>query len=255
MALPHYEAVRYILPLREGGSLPAIVDTDEGGQFVLKFRGAGQGPRALVAEVIASGLAQALGLRVPEPAIIDLAEGFGAAEPNPEIQDLLKASVGKNFGVKYLSGALAFDPVADRGTVTSDEASDIVWFDAYIANVDRTVRNPNLLLFDDELWLIDHGASLYFHHSAGRWVERSQDRFPLIKDHILLSLATELPDADGRLRPRLTEDVVVAVVEAVPDEWLGDDCAGQKHAYVSYLLARLAGNRPWLEEADHARRR
>jgi hypothetical protein len=253
--LPHHTALRYVLPLREGGSLPAIVDTDEGGQYVVKFRGAGQGPKALVAEVIAAGLARVLELPAPEAAIIELAEGFGEAEPNPEIQDLLRASTGKNFGLKYLSGALCFDPLADRALVTSEIASAIVWFDAYLTNVDRTARNSNLLVWQRQLWLIDHGACLYFHHAGGDWQGRSQDPFPLIEDHILLGLAKGLREADARLAPKLTENSIRAVVAAVPDEWLGGDGEGQRQAYVGYLLARAGGVKPWIEEAVRAQRR
>jgi hypothetical protein len=247
-------AIRYVLPLREGGSLPAIVDTDHQGSFVVKFLGAGQGPRALVAEVIAAGLGQALGLNVPEWAIVDLAEGFGLAEPDPEIQDLLRASVGKNFGIRYLPGALAFDPAADLHDVPPELASEIVWFDALITNVDRTVRNVNLLVWSDRVWLIDHGASLYFHHLPGGWLARSQDPFARIKDHVLLGLASDLRGADARLHPKLDEGTIRDVVSAVPEEWLGEGSEEQRRAYVDYLAARLSGPRSWLEEAENARR-
>jgi HipA-like kinase len=253
--LAHHAATRYVLPLREGGSLPAIVDTDDSGQYVLKFRGAGQGPKALIAEAIAAGLAQALGLAIPQPAILDLAEGFGANEPDAEIQDLLRWSVGANFGLAYLQGAIGFDPVADRDLVEADLAAAMVWFDAYITNVDRTARNPNILVWHDRLWLIDHGASLYFHHRDGDWQERSRDRFPLIAHHILLSKAGPLRGVDERLRSLLSEDILKAVVRDVPDEWLGEDSKTLKEAYVSYFVDRLAGAPEWLEEAEDARRR
>ena len=252
MPLPHYAATRYVLPLREGGSLPAIVDTDEPGQFVLKFRGAGQGPKALVAEAIAAGLARVVGLPVPDPAIIELAEGFGLGEPDAEIQDLLKWSVGLNFGLRYFSGAAGFDPVADRRWILPELAADIVWFDALITNVDRTAKNPNILIWQHKPWLIDHGAALYFHHAGGNWQERSQDRFAMIKDHILLGWADDLYAADDRLRPRLTSDAVAEVVQSVPAEWL--DESDKREAYVAYLMDRLSGERGWLEEAENARR-
>ncbi len=253
MPLPTHEAIRYVLPLREGGSLPAIVDTDEPGQFAVKFRGAGQGPKALVAEVIAAMLGRALGLPIPEPAIVRLAEGFGAGEPNPEIQDLLRASTGLNFGLRYLSGAIGFDPVADRKRIEPGLASAVVWFDALITNVDRTARNPNILVWNEGLWLIDHGASLYFHHGAGDWQARSQDRFPMIKDHILLNHASGLREADARLRPLLAGSALAEAVGAVPDEWLDEDCDATRRAYVTYLSERLKGGREWLEEAERAR--
>jgi len=250
MTLPLLNATRYVLPLREGGSLPAIVDTDRPGQFVVKFRGAGQGP----AEAIAAGLAQVLGLPVPDAAIIDVAKGFGMGEPDAEIQDLLKWSTGKNFGLRYLSGALGFDHVADRDLVGQALAAAIVWFDALITNVDRTARNANILVWKEGVWLIDHGASLYFHHSSGDWQARSQDRFPLIKVHILLGFASDIRAADERLRPLMTEDSVRAVIEDIPGEWLGEDDGPAKEAYARYLQARLAHERPWLEEAENARR-
>ena len=254
MSIPHLSATRYVLPLREGGSLPAIVETDDGDQYVLKFRGAGQGPKSLVAELIAVGLATALGLPVPGCAIIELAEGFGEGEPNPEIQDLLRASIGLNFGIAYLPGALGYDPVADSGLVDEPLASDIVWFDALTSNVDRTPRNPNLLAWQDRLWLIDHGASLYLHHGSD-WTRRARERFSLIEDHILLGQAGDLLEADGRLRPLLTEPSIEAVVADLPDDWLGDDPEAQRRDYVQYLLDRLEEPREWVGEAEHARRR
>jgi hypothetical protein len=254
MGLPRYAATRYILPLREGGSLPAIVDTDQPGQFVLKFRGAGQGPRALVAEVIAHGIARLLALPVPDAAIIDLAEGFGLAEPNPEIQDLLRASAGLNFGLRYLHGAIGYDPVADAGTIDPALAARIVWFDALITNVDRTARNPNILVCDGGAWLIDHGASLYFHHGRGDWRSRSDDTFPMIKDHVLLHRSAPLSDVDGPMAKRLTESGLNATVQAIPEEWLGEAAQEQRRAYFDYLAARVDRRQGWLEEAERARR-
>jgi hypothetical protein len=252
MRIPHISATRYVLPLREGGSLPAVVDADDGRQYVLKFRGAGQGPEALVAELIAAGLARALGLPVPPYAIVEVGHGFGEAEPNPEIQDLLRGSIGRNFGIAYLSGALGYDPVADRAFVGDDLASDIVWFDAYISNVDRTPRNPNLLIWREQLWLIDHGASLFFHHGSGDWTKRAHERFVMIDKHILLPQAAALNASDARLRPLLSRSAIEAVVADLPDEWLDTEPERQRQDYVRYLVDRLEGPRAWLEEAQDA---
>jgi hypothetical protein len=251
--------VRYVLPLREGGSLPAIVETDDGRSFVVKFLGAGQGKKALVAECLAAGLAQVLGLPIPDAAVIALGDGFGIGEPDPEIQDLLRASVGLNFGLAYLPGALAFDPAADRD-LSPELAADIVWFDAAITNIDRTPRNTNLLVWRGRFWLIDHGASLYFHHAWQGWERRVQSTFPQIKDHVLLHQASDLNAADERLRPRLTEEAIRAVVACVPDEWLGDEeifatTEQHRNAYVSYFTQRLNGPRGWLQEAIDAQAR
>jgi len=254
MALPLLVATRYVLPLREGGSLPAIVDTDGSGEYVVKFKGAGQGPKALVAEVIAANLASALGLPVPAPAIVELAEGFGEAEPDPEIQDLLRGSVGKNFGLAYLPGALGYDPVADASMIDADLAAAIVWFDALITNVDRGPRNPNLLAWDGKVWLIDHGVALYFQYLEVDWQTRAGDAFPQIEQHILLGRAGDIRAAHERLRPLLMPDVVTAAVADVPDEWLDPSPALMRERYVRYLEARLDGRLDWVEEAERARR-
>jgi len=251
---------RYVIPLREGGSLPAVVEAATAGSFVVKFRGAGQGAKALVAETLAAGLAAPLGLPIPRAAIIEIGAGFGEAEPDPEIQDILRGSVGENFGLAYLSGALSYDPATDGERVTPDLAADIVWFDTLITNVDRTAKNTNLLLWQDRLWLIDHGASLYFHHRWAGWRDRIQTPFAPIKDHVLLPLAGDLTAADARLRPLLTEEVITAAVAAIPDVWLGGeaeftDVAAHRAAYVDYLLARLHGPRAWLQEAIDAQQR
>jgi hypothetical protein len=250
---------RYVVPLREGGSLPAVVETEDGRSFVVKFRGAGQGAKALVAEAIVAGLAQALDLAVPTPAIVELAEGFGNAEPDPEIQDILKGSVGPNFGLAYLPGALAFDPAVDHD-VDPDLAAAIVWLDALTTNVDRSARNTNLLLAQGRLWLIDHGAALYVHHRWEGWQERVQSPFPQIKDHVLLPFASNLEAADARLRPRLPDDVLRAIVDDLPDDWLGREAlfpslSEHRAAYLTYLSERLHGPRRWLQEAIDARRR
>jgi len=255
----HLEGVRYATPLREGGSLPAVVETETGELFVVKFRGAGQGHRALVAEALAAALAEELGLPVAEPAIIHLAEGFGRSEPDPEIQDILKKSIGENFGLAFISGALPFDPVVNRD-IDPDLAADIVWFDALITNVDRSPRNVNLLVRDGEIWMIDHGASFFFHHSWRGWRDRIQSRFPQIKDHVLLHLAGDLNAADARLRPKLDDAAIARAVATIPDSWLGDeeehfpDVESHRRAYAEYLRERLDGPRAWLEEAIEAKR-
>jgi hypothetical protein len=251
--------VRYVVPLPEGGSLPAVVETDRDGPYVVKFRGAGQGAKALIAETLAAGLALALSLPVPRPAIVRLADGFGRGEPDPEIQDILRGSAGENFGLAYLPGALAFDPAVDRD-VDKDLAAAIVWFDAFITNVDRTPKNPNLLSWHKDLWLIDHGASLYFHHAWDDYLERSQSRFPAIKDHVLLPWASALPEAEASLRQRVTADVIRRVVECVPEAWLGagaeprfSTATEHREAYVTYLLKRLEATSAFIEEAQRAR--
>ncbi len=250
---------RYVVPLREGGSLPAVIETGDGRMFVVKFLGAGQGKKALVAECLGAGLAQALHLPIPDAAVVSLEEGFGIGEPDPEIQDLLRASVGLNFGLAYLPGALAFDPAADRD-LAQELAANIVWFDALVTNIDRTPRNTNLLVWRNRFWLIDHGASLYFHHAWPGWENRVQSAFPQIKDHVLLHIASDLNAADARLRPCLTEETICAVVECVPDEWLGGEDAfatidDHRDAYVSYFMQRLNGPRAWLQEAIDAQAR
>src|SRR3712207_6427130 len=256
---PRLTGVRYVVPLREGGSLPAVVETDRAGPYVVKFRGAGQGAKALIAEQLAAGLALALDLPVPKPAIVLLEDGFGRSEPDPEIQDILRGSVGANFGLAYLAGALPFDPTIDR-ELSPELAAEIVWFDAYITNVDRTVRNTNLLLWQDRLWMIDHGAALYVHHRWEGWEERVHSPFPQIKDHVLLPFTGDLAAADARLRPRLTDALIRDVVDDLPDAWLGGealfaDLAAHRAAYVIFLRERLHGPRRWLDVAIEARRR
>lgn len=265
MAFDQLVGTRYVVPLREGGSLPAIVETvsEDGiwpaGPFVVKFLGAGQGAKALIAEALVAGIAVALGLPVPRPAIIELPDGFGNAEPDPEIQDILKGSVGQNFGLAFLSGALPFDPSLDRD-VDPHLAADIVWMDALVTNVDRSARNTNLLLQKQRLWLIDHGAALYVHHRWEGWENRVQSPFPQIKDHVLLPLAGDLEAADARLRPLLTDTVLSEVVKSLPDDWLGGEAlfptlTDHRQAYLAYLSERLNGPRRWLQEAVDARAR
>ena len=240
--------------------MPAVVDTDADGSFVVKFRGAGQGPRALVAEVLVALIAQALDLPVPRPAVVDLEDGFGRSEPDPEIQDILRGSVGANFGLEFLHGAMAYGPAVDDGLLTPEVAADIVWLDAYVTNVDRTARNTNLLVSAERVWLIDHGAALFFHHRWTGWQQRIQSPFPQIAEHVLLSRAGDLETADARLRPRLDPTRMAAIVQSIPEEWLGDepefaDVSQQREAYLTYLLERLNGPRAWLKEAIAARQR
>ena len=260
-SLQTFSAVRYLQPLREGGSLPAVVDTD-GGMFVVKFRGAGQGAKALIAELIVGALASALDLPTPELALIEIPEPFGRSEPDSEIRDLLRASHGINVGLRYLDGAFNFAPSAAAGMIDAPLASRIVWLDAFTTNPDRTHRNPNLLIWQRRPWLIDHGAALYAHHD---WASVDDARvrapFPMIRDHVLLALADDLESADAALAPRITESLVLGILDAVPDvlllapvekpDFTSADAARRR--YASYLLERLDARWAFLEEALAAR--
>jgi hypothetical protein len=247
--LRRVNATRYVTPLREGGSLPALVEADDDGLYVLKFRGAGQGRRALVAEVIAGELARALGFLVPELVLADLDPVLGRAEPDPEIQDLLVASAGLNLGVDFLPGSLPFNP-ASRHDPGADLAANIVWLDTLVTNVDRTAKNPNLLWWHDRLWLIDHGAALYFHHAEDVSAEHARGRFEAVRDHVLLPYASSIADADERLVGRVERHAVERIVAEVPAEWLG---AGGGDVYVDYLSRRLETPRGFVEEAESVR--
>jgi len=250
-------ATRYVTPLREGGSLPAIVEGDDCGLHVAKFRGAGQGEKALVAEVIAAALARALGLRVPDTVRLELDAALGRNEPDPEIRELLRRSPGPNLGVDFLPGAVTFDPVAGRPPSPA-EASLVVAFDALVANLDRTPRNPNLLVWHGNLWLIDHGAALWFAHAWDKAEAQVASPFPLVKDHVLLPFAAELGRAGERLRAALAPEVVAAAAADVPDEWLAAEPrfpspAEHRAAYVDHLARRLAAAPIFLGEAERAR--
>lgn len=250
-------ATRYVTPLREGGSLPGLVEADDDGLYVLKFRGAGQGPRALIAELVAGEIGRALGLPVPELVFVELDPALGRNEPDFEVRDLLLASPGQNLGLDYLPGALPYS-VASPFPIDADLASAIVWFDAYVTNIDRTPRNTNMLIWARRLWLIDHGASLYFHHTWADYLERARAPFKPIGEHALLPLATRLPAADERLRPLLTRQTLAAIVALIPDAWLGDvpqfaSVEEHRAAYVEYLLTRRAASSVFVEEAEHAR--
>lgn len=249
-------AMRYVTPLREGGSLPAIVEADDQQLYVLKFCGAGQGPKALIAELVAGELARALGLPVPEIVLAHLDPALGRSEPDPEIQDLIKASAGLNLALAYLPGAFAFDPLLNP--LGPELASAVVWFDSYVTNVDRTPRNTNILMWQQRPWLIDHGACLYFHHSWNDYLARSRSRFPQIKQHVLLPFANDLPAADAALSARLTPEIIDSVVSLIPPAWLNSeadfaDHAEHRAAYTAYLHRRLESPREFVEEAIRAR--
>jgi hypothetical protein len=257
------EATRYITPLREGGSLPAIVEADDDGLYVLKFVGAGQGPRALIAELLAGEIARALGLRVPEIVFARLDAELARTEPDPEIQDLIRASAdliggsaGRlNLALDYLPGSVTFDPLAFP--VDAELASRIVWFDAFVTNLDRTPRNTNLLVWHGRLWLIDHGAALYFHHDWRDGAARSRNPFALIAQHVLLPFASRIDAADAALSAALTSEVLTRIVALIPDAWLADEPSFASHdahraAYLTYLQDRLRAPRTFAEEAVRA---
>lgn len=248
--------IRYISPLREGGSLPALVEADDGFMYVLKFYGAGQGPNALIAELIGGEMARLLGLRVPELVFATLNEAFGRTEPDEEIQDLLKASVGLNLALHYLQGAITFD--ATVGNIDPLLASKIVWLDCFLTNMDRTCRNTNMLIWHKELWLIDHGASLYFHHSWKDWELQAEKPFVLIKDHVLLPWATKLDEVDAEFRSYLSTQRFIEIINTIPEEWLKwegifENVVEHRNAYVNFLNARLKNSSIFVNEAKNAR--
>jgi len=250
-------ATRYVTPLREGGSLPAIVEADDCGLYVLKFHGAGQGPLALAAELISGEIGRILGLAVPEIVLMNVDESLGRNEPDYEIRELLRASVGLNLALDYLPGSMMFDPAA-RNVADARVASGAVWFDAFITNVDRTARNPNLIWWHKALYLIDHGASLYFHHNWPDLEKMALTAFPAIREHVLLPWAGCLEEMDAELRPRLNESVFAEVLSQVPDGWLVPEPMvagpeGKREAYVKYLSQRLAAASTFVQEAVRAR--
>ncbi|MDN3585799.1 aminotransferase class I and II [Pedobacter aquatilis] len=247
---------RYVTPLREGGSMPAIAEADDDFLYVLKFKGAGQGSRALIAELIGGEIARILGFNMPELVFANLDEAFGRTEPDEEIQDLLKASVGLNLALHYLSGAITFDPTVTK--VDAKLSSQIVWLDSLLTNMDRTCRNTNMLLWHQELWLIDHGASLYFHHSWQNWEEQAKKPFVLIKDHVLLPWAENLEEVDREFKSIIKPEHFQKIVSIIPDEWLeGENVFETKdehrQAYAKFLEIRLAHSDIFLKEAQHAR--
>jgi hypothetical protein len=251
-------ATRYVTPLREGGSLPALMEADDDGLYVVKLRGAAQGAKTLVAELIAGEIGRLLGLDVPDLVLIDLPAALTPGEPDPEIKGPLDRSIGINLGLDFLPGALPFD-LAMRDPIDPLLAADIAWFDCLIANVDRTTRNPNILRWHGKLWLIDHGAAIYPHHRWTNPQEQARRSFPAVKDHVLLPKAASLIEADRRLADRLTESDLWAVIGSIPDEWLADDEEGiggpdaQRAAYLDYFLTRLEAPRPFIAEAERCR--
>jgi hypothetical protein len=253
------QATRYVLPLREGGSLPAIVEADDLGLYVVKFRGAGQGVLALIAEVIAGEIGRALGLRVPELVLVEIDPALGRNEPDYEIRQLLKASPGLNLGLDYLPGSTMFDPAA-RDTAPADEASRLVWFDAFVQNVDRTARNANLLVWHGKLYPIDHGAALFFHHNWPTREQKITSPFTEIAEHVLLPWATEVDRAALAAHERLTTETLERIVNLVPETWLESvpdsvPAAERRAGYVEFLTRRLAASRIFEQEAigAHAR--
>ncbi|HEX2190417.1 MAG TPA: HipA family kinase [Longimicrobiaceae bacterium] len=261
---PRLVATRYVQPLREGGTLPAVVDTHGGGLFVAKFRGAGQGAKALVAELLVGLLARAAGLPVPDLALVEVLPSFGRTEPDPEIQDVLARSHGANVGLRYLDGAFNFDAAAAGDLVTPELAARVVWLDAFLTNPDRTARNPNLLVWDRRPWLIDHGAALYAQHNWPAVDEaRTRTPFPLVRDHVLLPLAGDLEAADAEMAPLLGEEVLAAATERLPDDLLEDPAlaadfptpAAARARYLEYLATRFRAPRAFVAEAAEARER
>lgn len=256
MELRTVAATRYVTPLREGGSLPAIVEGADEGLYVLKFRGAGQGPKALVAELLAGEIARALGLAIPEIVFATLDGELARTEPDAEVQSLIRASAGLNLALDYLPGSITFDPLAFRPDAQT--ASAIVWFDAFVCNVDRTPRNVNMLLWHRRLWLIDHGAALYFQHAWKEGENHAINPFAPIRDHVLLPCASALREADAAMTARLSPGVLSGIVDLIPDGWLPEDAgfagkAAQKRAYLDFFLERLATSATFVEEALRAR--
>jgi hypothetical protein len=250
-------ATRYVTPLREGGSLPAIIEADDLGLYVLKFRGAGQGTLALLAELVAGEIGRKLGLNVPELVFVEVDAALGRNEPDEEIRDLLKASVGLNLGLDYLPGSTMFDPAAGD-KADSQLASQAVWFDAFVTNVDRTARNPNLLNWHKSLYFIDHGAALYFHHNWQNVAQAAMSSFPAVRDHLLLPWAAEMEEADSISQERLNNAAFAEILDAVPDAWLKPEPdlptpMAKREAYVDYLTRRLSASSNFVQEAIRAR--
>ncbi|WP_125719590.1 HipA family kinase [Flavobacterium ustbae] len=248
--------MRYITPLREGGSLPALAEADDDFKYVLKFRGAGHGVKALIAELVGGQIAKALKLQLPELVFANLDEAFGRTEADEEIQDLLQGSQGLNLALHFLSGAITFDPAVT--TVDAKLASQIVWLDAYITNVDRTFKNTNMLIWHKELWLIDHGACLYFHHSWNNWEQHAKSPFALIKDHVLLPQASLLKEVDAEFKAILTPEILEEIVNTIPLDWLQWEDADEtpenlRNVYLQFLKTRLANSEIFVNQAKNAR--
>ena len=253
--LRNIKVTRYVTPLREGGSMPAIVEGDDDFLYVLKFRGAGQGTNALIAELIGGELARKLGFKVPELVFAHLDSAFGRTEPDEEIQDLLKFSEGLNLALHYLSGSITYDPVVND--LDDLEASKIVWLDSFLMNMDRTAKNTNMLIWHKELWLIDHGASLYFHHSWSNWEQQAEKPFKLIRDHVLLKKATKIEEVDKLFTQIITPELIDQIVDAIPDDWLKDapfeSLAEHRNAYRTFLKNRVKHSSIIVNEVKDAR--
>ena len=257
MILRTLNVTRYITPLREGGSLPALAEADDDFNYVVKFRGSGHGTKMLIAELIGGVVAKLLKLRVPELVFVQLDEAFGQTEGDEEIQDLLQGSRGLNLGLHFLSGALTYDPVTTK--VEGRLASQIVWMDAFLTNVDRTVKNTNMLMWHRELWLIDHGATLYFHHSWTNWEQQALNPFPYIKEHVLLPFANQLEEADIACKIILTDEIIRDIANLIPDDWAnwkenGETPKDIKEIYYQFLTERLKHSEIFLNEALNARK-
>ncbi len=258
MELRRQSLVRYIAPLREGGSLPALAEADDEFRYVVKMRGAGHGPKALISELIGGEVARTFKFKVPELVFLDIDEDFGRTEPDEEIQDLLNASRGLNLGLHFLSGSFTFDPYVNK--IDPDTASRIVWLDAFLTNVDRTVCNTNMLQRGSELWLIDHGASLYFHHNWGDVYAAAKTPFVYIRDHALLPQASRLAEADKYMRQHITPRTLGKIVDLLPDEWLQWEDSSMtpseiRDGYKHFLTTRLANSSIFVNEAINARQR
>lgn len=256
LQLRHQTLTRYITPLREGGSLPALAEADDDFRYVVKFRGGGHGSKALIAELVGGLIAARAGLRVPELVFLDLGEDFGRTEPDEEVQDLLRASTGLNLGLHFLAGAMAWDVSVNHPT--AEEASRIVWVDAFLTNVDRTFRNTNMLFWNHELWLIDHGSSLFFHHNWEGWEKAALSPFAYIKDHALLRQASLLEQTDAVMHSLLTPEFLAGVVSVIPEEWLLQASETippeqQRAVYLSFLTSRLEHSKIFVDHAVAAR--
>lgn len=255
--LRHQQVTRYIVPLREGGSLPALAEADDGFRYVVKFRGSGHGKKVLIAELIGAELARLAGLRVPEIVLLDLDEDFGRTEGDEEIQDLLKASRGLNLGLHFLDGAMTWDVAVNKPD--SLTASMIVWVDALLTNIDRTARNTNMLLWHNELWLIDHGSALFFHHSWNGWEKAMQSDFPYVKDHALLRDAALLDEVDAAMHQAISVEDIDAIVDLVPDEWLDEpeseiSVDERRNVYKTFLRTRFLNSKKFTDYAIRTRR-
>lgn len=251
MNLRTVKVMRYVTPLREGGSLPAIVEGDDDGLYVLKFRGAGQGIKALIAELLGGELARVLDLKIPEIVFVDLDATLARTEPDPEIQDLVKASNGVNLALDYLPGSIMFDPLLEQPA--AELASKIVWLDAFIANVDRTPRNANMLLWHKEIWLIDHGAAFFYQHNWDKFLDNAVNPFRQIKDHILLQLADEIEKTEEEFSKIITPEILGEIVELIPEEWL-ENAEEQRRIYLEFLMRRFENRSEFVKEAIDARK-